>query len=63
MTQAFLNSGTCKYTGKAYWYVTYSDNAGRAMRTSSTTSREEACVWGRIIENHGYCMSAKAGPL
>jgi hypothetical protein len=57
---ATLVEKTCKYTGKLVWAVEYEEN-GRLMRSNWTTFREEACVWGRIIREHGYCTSARAG--
>lgn len=59
---ARLVEKTCKRTGIVTFAVEY-ETARGAMRTCWTTFREEACVWGRIIRQHGYCMSAGQYPL
>ena len=42
--------------------VTYTTDAGKEVCTQWTTYRDEACIWGQIISQHGYCMSAKEFP-
>jgi hypothetical protein len=63
MANASLTEKTCKYTGKQVWAVEYVNADGRAMRSNWTTIHAEACVWGKIIQQHGYCASARPGPV
>jgi len=60
---AALTEKTDRHTGKSVWAVTYTDETGRKMHTLWTTIRDEACAWGRIIREHGYCMSARPFPV
>jgi hypothetical protein len=62
MTEARMIQKTDKRHGIECFAVEYEVN-GRTMRTCWTTIREEACVWGRIIRQHGYCMSAGGYPI
>jgi hypothetical protein len=62
MTNAALISKTDRHSGKEVFAVTYTDKSGKLMQTIFTTIREEACAWGRIIREHGYCMSARPFP-
>jgi hypothetical protein len=62
MHTAALIEKTDRHTGKRVYAVTFTDRTGRAMQTLWTTFREEACVWGRIIRQHGYCMSSQPFP-
>ena len=62
VTDASLINKTDRHTGKEVYAVTYTNESGRKMHTLWTTYRDEACRWGKIIQQHGYCMSARPFP-
>jgi hypothetical protein len=45
------------------WCVEFHDAKGRHMRTEWTQYLQEACAWGIIIRDHGWCASARPGPV
>lgn len=64
--QARLIETTDKRSGKACFAVAYISNSvpyrGQQVQTQWTTYRGEACNWGKVIRDHGYCMSGKEFP-
>jgi ribosomal protein L35AE/L33A len=44
-------------------YAVAFEQHGKPYISRWTSFREEACMWGRIIRQHGYCMSAGRYPL
>lgn len=43
--------------------VEFETAKGRMYRTLWTSFRDEACTWGRTIEAHRWCMSARPTPV
>jgi len=54
-----------KYSDKPIpvWAVEFKAKDGREMRTEWTQYLQEACAWGIIIREHGWCASANPGPI
>jgi hypothetical protein len=61
---ASLLTKTDQHTNKEVYAVEFRHGAdGRLLRTSWTTIREEACAWGRNIQQTGWSTEGRPGPV